>query len=136
MHILGYIDKDKIFLPVMSPDIRHEFPVFIPQVFTAALPQSHREYKIVRLCSRRASRIRSYRMDVLDLDQSYSGGAGSARSGQVPLGLVPMSPSGTQAVYSSSQLLGTPQLSYFKSVSLKSELFQIQSLQHTVNSPV
>src|SRR6185312_4183145 len=70
--------------PLISPDMRHELPVWLPQVLTSAWPQSQSEYKIVRPCSKRASRILAYRVKVLDLVQSYPAGAGLERPGQVP----------------------------------------------------
>jgi hypothetical protein len=58
-----------------------------------------------------------YRLKVFDLVQSYPAGAGLERLGQVPFA-GSLEPSGTQEEYWSVQLLGTPQLSYFKSVKL------------------
>lgn len=60
--------------------------------------------------------MRRYRSAVLEVLQSYPAGAAFVMPGQVPLGLTPgVFESGTQNLYWSVQLLGTPQLSYLRS---------------------
>lgn len=55
---------------MISPLIRHELPVSLPQTPTSPCPQTQSEYAIVRFTCSKASRIILYRRAVFELRQS------------------------------------------------------------------